>query len=80
MKPIVSKALNQMKLQVRRHNETYRTEIDDCRANPEKYEEEVRVTKKGSDDEDSDEDSDESDDDDDDSDKESQVILTPSRF
>lgn len=39
MKPVVSRALNQMKLQVRKHNETYKDEIADCRANPEKYQE-----------------------------------------
>lgn len=39
MKPVVSRALNQMKLQVRKHNDTYKTEIADFRANPEKYEE-----------------------------------------
>jgi translation initiation factor 3 subunit C len=39
MKPVVSRALNQMKLQVRKHNETYKTEIADFRANPDKYEE-----------------------------------------
>jgi hypothetical protein len=36
MKPVVSRALNQMKLQVRKHNEVYKAEIADCRANPEK--------------------------------------------
>jgi translation initiation factor 3 subunit C len=41
MKPVVSRALNQMKLQVRKHNENYKTEIADCRANPEKYVEAV---------------------------------------
>lgn len=39
MKPVVSRALNQMKLQVRKHNEAYKAEIADCKANPEKYEE-----------------------------------------
>lgn len=57
MKPVVSRALNQMKLKVKKHNENYRTEILDYRENPSKYEEEEEEA-----------DSEEDDDDDDDSD------------
>lgn len=39
MKPVVTRALNQMKLQVRKHNENYKEQIADCRANPDKYQE-----------------------------------------
>ena len=39
MKPVVSRALNQMKLQVRKHNENYKDDIADFRAHPEKYQE-----------------------------------------
>ena len=39
LKPVVSRALNQMKLQVKKHNEGYKDKIADCRANPEAYEE-----------------------------------------
>ncbi len=37
MKAVVSRALNQMKLQVRKHNDNYKTQIADFRANPAKY-------------------------------------------
>lgn len=37
MKPVVSRALNQMKLQVRKHNEHYKEQIADYRENPAKY-------------------------------------------
>ncbi|RYG97870.1 hypothetical protein EON65_52225, partial [archaeon] len=40
LKPVVTKALNQMKLQVKKHNDAYKEQIADCRANPTKYEEE----------------------------------------
>ncbi len=39
MKPVVARALNQMKLQVRKHNENYKEEINDFRLNPSKFEE-----------------------------------------
>eukprot|EP01034_Spumella_vulgaris_P021628 gene21628-27667_t len=60
MKAVVSRALNQMKLQVRKHNETYKTEIADFRANPEKYAEadEESDSDESSSDNSSDEDSD----------------------
>ncbi|KAJ1423207.1 eukaryotic translation initiation factor 3 subunit 8 N-terminus-domain-containing protein, partial [Ochromonadaceae sp. CCMP2298] len=48
MKPVVSRALNQMKLQVRKHNEVYKEDIADCRANPEKYAEVEEVEKSSS--------------------------------
>lgn len=38
MKPVVARALNQMKLQVRKHNDAYKEQITDFRANPTKYE------------------------------------------
>lgn len=45
MKPVVARALNQMKLQVRKHNDGYKDQIADFRSNPGKYEEEVTDTK-----------------------------------
>ena len=62
MKPAVHKALNLMKLQVRKHNENYKDEIADCRSNPEKYQE-VEVKEKDDDDDDEDDDDDDDDDD-----------------
>jgi translation initiation factor 3 subunit C len=49
MKPLVARALNQMKLQVRKHNENYKDEINNCREHPEKYEDVVvpEKSKKG---------------------------------
>jgi translation initiation factor 3 subunit C len=50
MKPLVARALNQMKLQVRKHNENYKESINDCREHPEKYEDVVipeKSSKKG---------------------------------
>lgn len=65
MKPVVSKALNQMKLQIKKHNENYKTEIADFRTNPDKYEEveeesESESSSSSSSEEDSDSDSDSS--------------------
>lgn len=57
MKPVVERALNLMKLQVRKHNLNYKDEIADCRTNPDKYQE---VEVKESDDEDEDESEEES--------------------
>lgn len=57
MKPVVSRALNQMKLQIRKHNENYKTEIADCRANPEKFQEVESDADSSSDDSSSDSDS-----------------------
>jgi translation initiation factor 3 subunit C len=76
MKAVVSRALNQMKLQVRKHNDTYKTEIADFRANPEKY---AEADEKGSDSDDSsDEDSsDEDSDEDESSDEEEEVVKKP---
>eukprot|EP01031_Cornospumella_fuschlensis_P004833 gene4833-6047_t len=34
LKPVVTRALNQMKLQVKKHNDGYKEQIADCRANP----------------------------------------------
>ena len=44
LKPLTVKALNQLGLQVRKHNDSYRPEIADFRANPAKYEEAVTVS------------------------------------
>ena len=77
MKPAVNRCLNQMKLQVRKHNDRYKTQIQDCRENPDKYQEEEEEEEEDesasseSDDEDSEESSEsdaESSSDDDDSD------------
>lgn len=83
MKPVVSKALNQMKLQIKKHNENYKTEIADFRANPEKYEETVEESESSSsesdsDSSDSDSDSD-SDSSDSDSDSDSSKSSTPAK-
>jgi len=61
MKPVVSRALNQMKLQVRKHNENYKEGIADCRANPDKYVEVEEEESSSSSESDSDSDSDDSD-------------------
>ena len=61
MKKIVSHALDQMKLQVRKHNEKYKDEIADCRANPSKYVDDVEEVRKGDDDDEDEEEDDESD-------------------
>ena len=63
MKPPILKALNRMKLTVKKHNKTYETEIADYRAHPEKYQEDV--TNQVADSDDSDDDDDDSDEDDD---------------
>ena len=60
MKPVVSRALNQMKLQIRKHNENYKTEIADCRANPEKSDADSSSDDSSSDSDSSDESSDDS--------------------
>eukprot|EP01039_Chlorochromonas_danica_P001890 gene1890-2067_t len=57
MKPVVTRALNQMKLQVKKHNDGYKEQIADLRANPDKYAE----AEKPDSDSDSDSDSDDSD-------------------
>lgn len=43
MKPAVSKSFQQIKLQLKKHNELpeYKEKVEDCRANPEKYKEVV---------------------------------------
>ncbi len=51
MKPLVSRALNQMKLQVRKHNEGYKAEIADFKEHPKKYADESEA--ESSDEEDS---------------------------
>ena len=65
MKPVVVRALNRMKLVVRKHNANFETEIARFREHPEEYKDpEVAVTKKkkqeSSDEEDSEENSDDS--------------------
>ena len=75
MKPVIGRAVNRMKLTIKKHNKNYEEQIADYRANPEKYEEEV-VTK--DDDSSSEEDSDEEDEDDDsDSESDSDVDEKP---
>lgn len=72
MKPVVSRALNQMKLQVRKHNENYKDEIADFKQNPEKYEDQ----QDSSSDEESEEDqSDDSDSDSDESESEKVSLI-----
>lgn len=47
MKPVVARALNRMKLVIRKHNKKYETEIAACRGNPENFKDpEVALTKK----------------------------------
>lgn len=83
MKPVVSRALNQMKLQVRKHNEAYQDKITDCREHPEKYEEAVVETKSkkraDSDEDDDSDDSDEDSDEDSDSDSDDSEDEKPKR-
>lgn len=66
MKPVVSKALNQMKLKVKKHNEGYKDAILDYKENPQNYESEGD---EDASDEDSDSDSSDDSDDSDDSDE-----------
>lgn len=56
MKPVVTKALNRMKLSLRKHNKTYEIQINDFRSNPDNYVEEEQ-SESDDDDDDSDEDS-----------------------
>lgn len=74
MKAVVSRALNQMKLQVRKHNDTYKTEIADFRANPEKY---AEADEESSAEESSDDSSDDDSDEDDSSSEEEVVKAKP---
>jgi translation initiation factor 3 subunit C len=62
MKAVVMRALNQMKLQVKKHNDGHKEQIADCRANPAKYqdEEEESESEESASDSDGDSDSDES--------------------
>lgn len=41
VKPVIGRAINRMKLTIKKHNKAYEEQILDCRANPEKYEEDV---------------------------------------
>ena len=59
MKPVVARALNQMKLKVRKHNEKYKVEIADFREHPEKFEEKDDNVDDDDNEDDDDEDSDE---------------------
>lgn len=80
MKAVVARALNQMKLQVRKHNDTYKTEIADFRANPAKYQEaDEDSDSDSSDDDDSsdDSDSDEDNSDEDDSESDEEDLAKP---
>lgn len=65
MKPVAKRALDRMKLTVKKHNKGYDAEIADFRANPTKYESEEEE------DSDDDSDDDDSDDSDEDSDEDS---------
>lgn len=72
MKPAVSKAVNQMKLKVRKHNDKYKDEIALYKENPQSYEsDEEEDEDESENDEDSDEDEDEEDSDDDESESDS---------
>lgn len=63
LKPAQKKALDRMKLTVKKHNKTYEAEIADFRQNPDKYEEAEEEEESGSSDEsESDDDDSESDD------------------
>jgi hypothetical protein len=61
MTKVGAKAVDRMKLIIKKHNDTFKDEIADCRANPDKYEDEEKEEE--SSDESSDEDSDDSDND-----------------
>lgn len=71
VKPVIGRAINRMKLTIKKHNKNYEEQIIDCRAHPEKYEEDVASKP-----EDSSEDED-SDDDDDSDDSESEEEEKP---
>jgi translation initiation factor 3 subunit C len=74
LKPAVVKALNQMKLKVRKHNEKFKDQIADFKENPQNYESEAEEEDADEDEdesEDESDDSDDSDEDDDDDDDES---------
>ena len=64
MKPLMKKALDRMKLTVKKHNKLYEEQINDFRQHPEKYEE-AEVEEEEDDDDDDDSSSDDDDDDDD---------------
>ena len=63
MKPLMKKALDRMKLTVKKHNKQYEEQINDFRQHPEKYEE-AEVEEEEDDDDDESDDDDDSDDDD----------------
>ena len=75
VKPVIGRAINRMKLTIKKHNKNYEEQIADYRANPEKYEEDVVA--KDDDSSDDGDDSDEDDDDDDDSDSDSDEDEKP---
>ena len=79
VKPVISRAINRMKLTIKKHNKNYEEQIADYRANPEKYEDDVVVKEDDSSEEDeSDDDNDEEDDDSDsDSDEEEKPKSKP---
>jgi translation initiation factor 3 subunit C len=74
VKPVIGRAINRMKLTIKKHNKNYEEQIADYRANPEKYEEEVVAEDDSSDDDDSDDDEE---DDDSDSDSDSDEEEKP---
>ena len=76
VKPAVGKAINRMKLTIKKHNKNYEEQIADYRANPEKYEDDVVVKEEESSEEESSDD-DEDDDSDSDSDEEEKPKSKP---
>ena len=70
VKPAIGRAINRMKLTIKKHNKNYEEQIADYRAHPEKYEDD--------DEEEDDDDDDDSDDDDSDSDSDDDKPKTKS--
>lgn len=66
LKPIVGRAVNRMKVTVKKHNKLYEKEILDFRQNPSKYDTEIEESDADSDDDNSDDDSGDEETDDDD--------------
>lgn len=77
VKPVIARAINRMKLTIKKHNKNYEEQIADYRANPEKYEDEVVVKDDDSSEEEDSDDDDEDDDSDSDSDEEEKPKSKP---
>lgn len=58
MKPVVGRAVNRMKVTIKKHNKNYEGDIEDYRANPTKYDTEVEQSSDSDSDEESDDESD----------------------